>query len=170
MTGGRTTPIIEAEMIKKSGLYFYLALACFLAILGIFIFDGYLGVYDTLFITTGDYTQKIDPGSWSEDYPAWGRSTTYGESLNFRYEIENRRFSGYQEEVVVSLAQGEEKGKELLYQEIEIDPFATKEISWVLDTSELEPASPQVGYREYVIIITRGEVERRVMIPLTMPP
>jgi hypothetical protein len=39
----------------------YLALACFAGLIAIFIADGYLGIYDTAYVTAGEYEQEIEP-------------------------------------------------------------------------------------------------------------
>jgi hypothetical protein len=42
----------------------YLALACFAGLIAISIVDGYMGIYYTVYITTGEYEQEIKPESW----------------------------------------------------------------------------------------------------------
>ena len=63
---------------KRKSLFLYLTLACFLGLIAIFVVDGYMGVYDTFYLTTGEYEQKIGPGSWLKQD---------------RYVISNRYFS-----------------------------------------------------------------------------
>ena len=37
---------------ERRNLFLYLTLACFLGIIAIFIFDGYVGIYDTIYVTS----------------------------------------------------------------------------------------------------------------------
>ena len=39
-------------------LFLYLALGCFAGLIAIFIVDGYVGIYDTVYVTAGEYEQK----------------------------------------------------------------------------------------------------------------
>jgi len=41
-------------------LFLYLTLACFFGLVAIFIVDGYIGIYDTLYITAGEREQTIE--------------------------------------------------------------------------------------------------------------
>ena len=50
----------------SKNLYLYLALACFLGIVLIFLFDGYLGVYDSLQADNGTYAQQVAAEQWQE--------------------------------------------------------------------------------------------------------
>lgn len=47
--------------IKRKTAHTYLALAHFLGIIAIFIVDGYMGIYDTIYATSGEYERKIEP-------------------------------------------------------------------------------------------------------------
>ena len=80
--------------VKHKTLYLYLALACFLGIILIFIFDGYMGVYDSLTITSGERPQKIEADQWArqEKYGS-SASVERGGKVNFTYEVDNRTFS-----------------------------------------------------------------------------
>ncbi len=44
----------------RKNLFLYLALACFVGLIAIFVVDGYMGIYDTVYITTGKQEYKVD--------------------------------------------------------------------------------------------------------------
>ncbi len=147
----------------------YLALACFLGLIAIFIVDGYLGVYDTVYITAGEREEKVEADFWLQDYPyPWSISVNYGETVFFRYEVDNRQFSSYSADVEVSVWRSQQKVKDLISQEIEVASFDKGQLEWVVDTAELEPVPPEQGY-EYTVIIKRGELERRIILYLSTP-
>ena len=94
---------------SRKNLFLYLALACFVGIIAIFIVDGYLGVYDTLYITADEREEKIEADSWLRgDYP-WSTGVNWDEKTFFRYEVDNRRFSEYATTVEVSVCRMQEK-------------------------------------------------------------
>lgn len=47
--------------IKRKTAHTYLTRAHFLGIIAIFIVDGYMGIYDTIYATSGEYERKIEP-------------------------------------------------------------------------------------------------------------
>jgi len=159
---------------KRRNLFLYLTLACFLGLIAIFVVDGYLGVYDTLYIPSGEREQKIEAGDWSQ-WAEWGRAEIgWGEKALFRYEVDNRQFSTYSAEVKVSVWHSREKVRDLLSKQIVVDAFKKGELEWVVNTAELLPSgiSSEQGY-EYTVIIDRGEIERKIilyMYPLVTPP
>lgn len=155
---------------KIKNLYLYLALACFFSLITIFVVDGYMGIYDTVYITAGEQEQKIEPDYWQRDSNKdgntwWGPSTSWGEKVFFRYEIDNRQFSSYSADIEVSVWRSQEKVLNLLSEQIQIASFDSGLLEWVVDTSELEPAPPEQTY-EYTILIKRGELELRIILHL----
>jgi len=50
--------------VKRRYLFLYLALACVAGLTAIFIVDAYLGIYDTVYVTAREYTQKIEADYW----------------------------------------------------------------------------------------------------------
>lgn len=149
----------------RKNLYLYLALACFLGLITIFVFDGYMGVYDTIYITTGGQEQKLEADFWSRDTNTWYTGVAYGEEAFFRYEVDNRRFQSYSADVEVSVWRSQQKVLDLLSEQIQIDSFDSEQLEWVVDTVELDPVPPERGY-EYTLIIKRGEIERRIILYL----
>jgi hypothetical protein len=156
--------------VKHKNLYLYLTLACFLGIILIFIFDGYMGVYDTLTIETGEYPQTIEADQWAQQdryeyMPSAG--VEWGGTVDFSYEVDNRRFSSYTADVAVSVWHSQEKVADLITEAMLIASFDKSQIEWILDTSEFVPADipAEQGYN-LSVVIKRGEIERRVIIYL----
>ena len=52
--------------VKHKNLYLFLTLACFLGIVLIFVFDGYMGVYDSLVMNNGQFPQTITSDQWDQ--------------------------------------------------------------------------------------------------------
>ena len=158
---------------KRKNLFLYLTLVCFLAIIFIFIFDGYLGVYDTVFINTGEYETEVDADTWlnRDTYRAVG--VDWGEEAFFRHEVDNRWFSRYEDDLNVSLWHSGEKVSDLLNEELSIAAFDKVELEWTVDTAEYIP--PDVISDQnysFTVIIKRGELERNIIIYMepTFPP
>ena len=160
--------------VKHKNLFLYLTLACFLGIILIFIFDGYMGVYDRLFITAGEYEQEIEADFWQRQDRFWSTGVERGGKVVFRYEVDNRQFSGYAADIEVSVWHSNERVKDLIAQPMSVASFEKEQIDWVMDTADLVPADlpAEQGY-EFTVVIKRGEIERRVithMNPTSYPP
>ena len=146
----------------KRNLFLYLAIVCFLGLIAIFFFDGYMGIYDTLYITTGEWEQQIDPDYWQNQrrgyaYPYY-LSAIWGEPVHFRYEIDNRRFSTYSTTVEASVWKSNEKVVDLFRQEISVSAFDNVIVEWILPADT--PERPALGVvPEYTLKIRRGEME-----------
>ena len=150
---------------KRKNLFLYLILACFIGLIAIFIVDGYLGVYDTLYVPMGEREQKIEADQWRQ-WSEWRRAEIgWGEKAFFRYEVDNRQFSTYTADVEVSVWHSKEKVRDLISQEISIPAFDKGQLEWVIDTTELFPSGipPEQGY-EFTVIINRGEIERKIIV------
>lgn len=146
---------------KAKNLYLYLALACFLGIVAIFVGDGYMGVHDTIYITAGEQEQVIEDDTWLQDYDIAAASAGWGEKVFFRYEVDNRLFSDYSAHIEVSLWHSQQKVLDILSQQLEIAAFAKGQVEFTVDTAEL-PAPEQ--FAEYTVIIKRGQLERRIIL------
>ena len=163
----------------RKNLYLYLTLACFIALIAIFIVDGYLGVYDTVYITAGEREEKIEADFWLRQGPvppgggkgAYYISANWEEKVFFRYEVDNRQFSSYSADVEVSVWRMREKVLNLVSQPMTVAPFDKGVVEWVLDTAELKPDElpPEQGY-EFSVIINRGEIERQVILYVNPSP
>jgi len=148
--------------VKHRNIFLYLTLACFLGIILIFVFDGYMGVYDNLFVTIGEREDEIgrDSRPWQESV-----AVEWNEKASFRYELVNHRFSSYTADIEVTLWHSQEKVADLIAQPLSIASFDKGQLEWVLDTAELVPADipPEQGY-DFTVVIKRGEIERSLII------
>jgi len=160
--------------VKHKSLFLYPTLACFLGIILIFVFDGYIGVYDNLVMTIGEQPQKIEADFWLRQDRDWATNVERGGKVTFRYEVDNRRFSSYTADIEVSVWHSQEKVRDLISQQMSIDSFDKGQLEWVLNTAELIPADipPEQGY-QFTVVIRRGEIERKVITyinPTPYPP
>src|SRR4030067_86051 len=98
--------------VKRNNIFLYLALACFLGIILVFIFDGYMGVYDSLTINAGEFPQKIEADQWTQqDRYGYLPSSNIARSsrLPLTYDVDNRQFSSYTAQVEASVWHSQEK-------------------------------------------------------------
>jgi hypothetical protein len=157
---------------KGKYLFLYLAVACFLGLIAIFVVDGYLGVYDTIMVTTGEREQKIEADFWmrkeAEAFP-WEVHTNWGEGVSIRYELDNRQFSTYSTQVSISLWRSEQKLKDLASQTMQLAPFDKGELKGEINTEELIPGGvPQQGPSyQFSVIIERDGVKRRIIVGIS---
>ena len=154
-------------------LFLYLTLACFFGLIAIFIVDGYIGIYDTLYITAGEQPQTIEPDEWLRQGMVWkqGVNVNWGEKVFFRYEVDNRQFSSYTADIEASVWRSQQKIHDLISQPISIDAFAKGQLEWEIDTAELLPGDipPEQSY-EFTVIIKRGEIERNIIVYINPTP
>ncbi|KPK23184.1 MAG: hypothetical protein AMJ70_04075 [Dehalococcoidia bacterium SG8_51_3] len=156
---------------KRRNLYLYLTLICFFGIIAIFITDGYMGVYDTVYITAEEREQKIESDIWQRNDPYWSAGVTQGEKAFIRYEVDNRRFSRYEADLEVSVWQMQEKVSDVLEQQITIEAFGKAEIEWTIDSAELVPPDAQPEQRfDYTLTIKRGDIERNIILYINPSP
>jgi len=155
----------------RKHLFLYLTLACFFGLIAIFIVDGYLGIYDTIYVTAGEREEKIEPDSWLQQNKFRSVGVSWGEKALFRYELDNRRFSSYSADIDVSVWRSQEKVLDLISQPISIAAFDKEQLEWVVDTVELLPSDvpPEQSY-EFTVIINCGETERRVLLSVNPSP
>ncbi len=167
---------------KRRDLFLYLTLACFLGLIAIFIVDGYMGVYDTVYLTTGEREQKIDADTWRYGPNYLSAGVNRDEKTFFRYEIDNRRFAAYSANIEVSVWRSQEKISDLGTYPVVIGAFDKQEITWVVDAAEilLPDALPEQSY-EYTVRIKRAGIERNIILrinpaiypeirPIPVPP
>jgi len=159
---------------KRRNIFLYLALVCFFGLIAIFIVDGYMGIYDTLSITAGEREQKIEADHWLRPDRFWSTGTSRGDKVFFSYEVDNRQFSSYTDNIEVAIWHSQEKVYDLLSQQIIIRAFGKGQLEWVVDTTEFFPADipPEQRY-QYTVIIKRGEIERNIIMrvdPAPYPP
>lgn len=149
----------------KRNLYLYLAIACFIGIIAIFV-EGYLGIYDTIYITTGEQERTVEHEYWLRQYSEtphiW---VDWGEKVFFRYELDNRRFLSYSISIQVSMWKENEKILDLFSQDQLIKPFDEAMVEWTLDPENLQSQGFYVGnYTEYTVEIERNGVERWIRV------
>ncbi|UCC90137.1 MAG: hypothetical protein JSW24_03050 [Dehalococcoidia bacterium] len=156
--------------LKRRYLFLYLAIACIAGLVAIFIVDAYLGIYDTLYITTGEYEQKVEADWWMREETFWSTGARWGEKVSFRYEIENHQFSTYSTHIQASVWKENEKVIGLLSEDKSIGPFDKVTAEWTLSSEELESAGFGVdGYADYTVKISYGDVERRIIVNFYYP-
>ncbi len=150
---------------KQKNLFLFLALACFFGLVAIFIVDGYMGIYDTTYITAGEQEQKIEPDFWLRQDRIRSAGVDRGEKVFFRYEVDNRQFSTYVADIEASVWHSQEKVRDLISQQLIIGAFDKGQLEWLIDTTELLPSDipPEQRY-EYTVIIKRGEIERKIIV------
>jgi len=156
---------------KRRNLFLYLTLACFFGLIAIFIVDGYMGVYDTIYVTSGEREQKIEADVWLRQDRFWSTGVNRGEKAFFRYEVANRQFSSYTADVEVSVWRMQEKVFDVVSQPMTVASLDKGQVEWVIDSADILPADipPEQGY-EYTVVIKRGEIERRIIIPINPVP
>ncbi len=163
----------------RKNLFLYLTLACFFGLIVIFIVDGYMGIYDTVYVTTGEREEKIQSDFWLRQDRGTpdGVKNAYYLSVNrddkafFRYEVDNRRFSSYQADIEAAVWHSQEKVRDLISQPLQIAAFEKGQLEWVMDTSQFLPADipPEQGY-QYTVIIKRGDIERKIIVYVDRVP
>jgi hypothetical protein len=145
----------------------YLTLACFLGIILIFVFDGYIGVYDTLVIDNGQFQQTVESDQWDPGRYGGLASTNIDRSgsVDFTYKVENHRFSSLQSDLQISLYFQQEKVADIYNGAIEAAAFKEGTYEWSLNSSDIVPADfpSDQPYNAY-ILLKRGDVEHRINI------
>ncbi len=149
----------------RKNLFLYLTLVCFFGLIAIFIVDGYLGVYDTIYITAGEREEKVEPDFWLRQDRSWSIGINWDEKIFFDYEVDNRQFSSYTADIEVAVWHSQEKVYDLVSQHMQIGAFDKEQLEWVVDTAEFLPSDipPEQNY-EFTVIIKRGQVERNIIV------
>jgi hypothetical protein len=160
--------------VKHKNLYLYLTLACFLGIILIFIFDGYMGVYDSLVMDNGQYPQTVEADQWSQP-ERYGYLTSTGVErggrIDFTYTVENHRFSTYTDAVEVTLFYGQDKLADMVKEQIVARSFNKSELKWSLDSVKFVPSDyPAEQSYNLTMFIKRGGTERKILINITPSP
>lgn len=155
----------------RRNLFLYLALAFFIGLIAIFVVDGYLGIYDTVYVTAGEQPQTIEPDEWLQQDWIQSVGVNREEKVSFTYEVDNRRFSSYTADIEVSVWRSQQKVRDIISEPISIAAFDKEQLEWDIDTAELLPDDipPEQSY-EFTLIIKRGEIERKIIVyinPLT---
>jgi len=157
-----------ARIDKSAYLYLGLTLACFVAILCIFIVDGYLGVYDTLYIIYEEHEQTIE--FEGQQYITEGGTYFAGEivggsSLLCRYRIDNRTFSLCEGQLTVSLWKAGNKLADLVNREIKIGRFGSTVVEWTISPGKFGSMDAAVEEdTNYTVKINFDGKERRIIL------
>lgn len=159
---------------KRKNLYLYLTLACFLGIIAIFIFDGYMGIYDTITVKSGEFEREVESDYWLRNNRFWSTVTDWGDRSFFTYEIANRSLSTFEADVEVTVWQEEEKVRDIVSRQVSISPFDEEQLEWTLDTTAMVPEE-ETSERslQFTVLIERGDLERRIIwniSPSSGPP
>ena len=150
----------------KRNLYLYLAIACFVGIIAIFVIDGYLGIYDTFYMAANEHEQEIGPDYWLHSkkgysYP-YHVGAEWGKTVRFRYEIDNRRFSSYATPIRASVWKENKEILDLFSEDKSIKPFDKAMVEWILASEQLQSQGFSAG--EYTVQIEREGVERKIIV------
>jgi hypothetical protein len=153
---------------KNKYIYLLLTIACFLGIILIFVFDGYIGIYDSLLIDNGQYPQTIASDQWRQQeefgYPP-SVSMERDRNMNLTFTVENHHFSAYNADVSISLWDGINKVADLTSGDITALAFGKAEITAAFNPSQYIPAGyPTEQNYNLSLVINRGGVERKVMV------
>jgi hypothetical protein len=154
---------------KPKNIFLILAVACFLGIILIFLFDGYMGLYDTVTMISGEQTQTIAPEQWKDfeknGFPPQLYVNNAGK-VSFSLKIDNRRFSAYHADVNISLWQSQQKIKDILSQSVNVKSFGQQTVSWIIDT-QADLQNPMDG--GYTLEINRGDIQHNVVFYVIIP-
>jgi hypothetical protein len=154
--------------LKRNHLYLFLALACFVSIIAIFIFDGYIGVYDKLVIDNGQYKQTIEADQWIQQTKfgnVVGTSLEQNNQVDFIYTIENHRFSEYTDTIEVSVWSNKVKTADLLSEKVLVPSFDKQEFKWTVTAADILPPNYSVNQSYFVNIkIKMSDIERDINV------
>ncbi|MGI2336173.1 MAG: hypothetical protein ACRKGH_05970 [Dehalogenimonas sp.] len=160
-------------MIKSKNRFLYLALVFFLGIIVILVVDGYLGLYDTLKLRSGEgYEQTFEADYWQEEFNYAYFGASGGDTITGTYGIDNRGFSAYKGQLTITLEHNQQLISELLATDFTVGSFGTMEYNFTVDTAVLAPVTSDSPL-EYTLLVKHGELERRVIFSvshLSIPP
>jgi hypothetical protein len=158
-------------MFKNKTLYLILAIACFIGIILIFFFDGYVGLYDTLTMNSGEQSQSINfdqmINNQRDSYIPQFYPNTAG-TVSLSYEIDNRHFSAYQSDIDVSVWHNQVKVADVFTGTIDVGAFKKDTVQWSIDTQQYISQNATDGIN-YTLEIKRGDILRKVIFYLPIP-
>ncbi len=163
--------------IKHNSLFLYLALVCFVGIILIFIFDGYMGVYDRLVMDNNQYIQTVESDQWARQDKFGGIfsvSVERGGRVDFTYTVENHRFSEYMADIEITLWQNKAQIGDIHFipdEPLVISAFDKKELTWSITPDNIIPPGYPVEQNYFVNMkIKRGDIEREVNLSVYASP
>jgi hypothetical protein len=151
---------------KQKNLYLYLVAACFIGIILIFVFDGYMGLYDTLSVTAGEQIQTVYPEQWSDsdkhNYPVelWPFNS---DNFTFSYVIDNRHFSSYQADINVSVWKNQVKVADILTTTVNAGAFQKETVAWIINPWTTLDGTVNTD-NQFTLEINHGGIIRSVII------
>jgi len=164
------TPNIGRMIKRPKRLFLYLAIASFCGLVAIFITDGYMGVYDTLTVTVGEYDQEIRSSHWNREDTPWVYDETSSGDILFSYKIANNLLNEYAANIQASVWQENEKVADLFSQDISIDRLEDATMEWALAREDIGYTEPATNTRvNYTVKINRDDVERKIIISYYNP-
>jgi hypothetical protein len=151
--------------MKHKTIYLFLALACFLGVVLIFVFDGYIGLYESLDTTSGNFPGTITQDQWQNEnrYGPPTLSIERAEDTAFRYQVDNRRFTSFEATVNISLWYNQRKLANLESQTLELGAFSKGQVEWVMNINDYLTDNATPG-TSFTLVIDRGGIERRVYL------
>lgn len=157
-------------MAKRKTLYLILAVACFIGIILIFVIDGYMGLYDSLSMTSGELTQTISFEQWRDAdtsyYSMYLHPSGTG-TYSFSYELDNRRFGSCQDNIEVTAWKNQVKLRDILVTSADTGAFSKETIAWTIDPIDyIDPAATVQS--QFTMVIKRGNIERRVIVSIPL--
>lgn len=156
-------------MIRSKNRFLYLALVFFLGIIAVLVIDGYLGLYDTLKLRSGEGNEQVfEADYWQAEFN-YAYFGTGGDTVSGAYTIDNRGLSDYSGHLTVILERNKELISELLAVDFTVGSFRVMEFNFSVDTALLAPVNGDVPL-EYSLIIRHGEVERRIIFTVSRLP
>jgi hypothetical protein len=150
-------------MTKSKNRFLYLALLCFLGILTVLVADGYMGVYDTLKVRSGEFEQTFEADFWTQEFAVAQSSAREGDVISCSYMVDNHLFNTYGAKLEVWVERNRERVRDVLSQDLSVAAFKREEITFDIDTTGLTPAQANESL-EYSVVIKRGDTERRLVI------
>ena len=157
-------------VVKRRYRFLYLAIACIAGLVAVFIVDAYIGIYDTIYITTGEYEQEIEADWWLREENSWSTPASWDETVSFRYEIDNHQFSTYLTSIEASVWKENERVIDLFSENKSIKPLGKVMVEWTLSSQQLESAGFGIdGYADYTVKIKYGDVERKIIVNFYSP-
>lgn len=157
-------------MIKSKNRFLYLALVFFLAIITVLVADGYMGLYDTLKLRSGEgFEQVFEADFWQEEFNYAYFGINGGDTVTGKYTIDNRGFSAYSGQLSVTLERNQQVLAELAAADFQVGSFDAREFDFIIDTAVLAPENSDVPL-EYTLVIRHGEFERHVVFSVGRLP
>ncbi len=152
--------------MKQKYIFLILAVACFIGIILIFFIDGYMGMVDSLSLTSGEQAQAIEFQQWYSRVRPDMNPQIYGfarGTLGFTYTLDNRRFSSYDEDISITAWKNQKILYEVYAGRITAGAFGQTTVTWSLDTEGIVPENSTTD-SEFTLEIKHGDIARRVIV------